>query len=56
MATTTAPASSQHGPGYGGAGLSFGAKLRAPGFYRAAWLMVLGVAFAFGLTVLAGIS
>ncbi len=29
---------------------SFGAKLRAPGFYRAAWLMLLGVAFATGLT------
>jgi cytochrome c oxidase subunit 1 len=26
------------------------AKLRAPGFYRASWLMALGVAFAFGLT------
>jgi hypothetical protein len=50
MATTTAPAPSQHGSGYGGGSLSFGAKLRAPGFYRAAWMMVLGVAFAFGLT------
>jgi cytochrome c oxidase subunit 1 len=26
------------------------ARLRAPGFYRAAWMMVLGVAFATGLT------
>jgi cytochrome c oxidase subunit I len=26
------------------------AKLRAPGFYRASWMMVLGIAFATGLT------
>ena len=26
------------------------AKLRAPGFYRAAWMMALGVAFSLGLT------
>src|SRR4029077_7091692 len=37
---------------FGGERQSFGAKLRAPGFYRAAWMMVLGVAFAFGLTCL----
>src|SRR6202012_3730143 len=42
------PQSSQ--PGYGGGHVSLGKKLRAPGFYRAAWLMVLGVAFAFFLT------
>ena len=32
------------------------AKLRAPGFYRASWLMVFGVAFAFGLTWLVRMS
>ena len=26
------------------------AKLRAPGFYRASWMMALGVAFSLGLT------
>ncbi len=35
---------------------SLGAKLRAPGFYRAAWMMLLGVAFAFGLTWLVRMS
>ena len=35
---------------------SLGAKLRAPGFYRAAWMMALGVAFAFGLTWLVRMS
>jgi cytochrome c oxidase subunit I len=40
---------SGHG-GYGGSGLSLGAKLRAPGFYRAAWMMLLGVGFALFLT------
>jgi cytochrome c oxidase subunit I len=30
--------------------MSLGAKLRGPGFYRAAWMMVLGVAFSAGLT------
>ena len=29
---------------------SIGAKLRAPGFYRATWLMVVGVAFATFMT------
>jgi cytochrome c oxidase subunit I len=29
---------------------SLGAKLRAPGFYRAAWMMALGVGLAFALT------
>jgi cytochrome c oxidase subunit 1 len=60
MATTVPaqrpPSSSPGQPGYGGEGLSLGAKLRAPGFYRAAWLMVLGVAFAFGLTWLVRMS
>ncbi len=32
------------------------AKLRAPGFYRAAWMMVLGVAFSTGLTWLVRMS
>ncbi|HUA73852.1 MAG TPA: cytochrome c oxidase subunit I [Solirubrobacteraceae bacterium] len=45
---TTVPASSS--TGYGGGSGSLGAKLRAPGFPRAAWMMVLGVAFAFFLT------
>jgi cytochrome c oxidase subunit I len=36
--------------GYGGGDSSLGKKLRAPGFYRAAWMMLLGVAFAFFLT------
>jgi cytochrome c oxidase subunit 1 len=58
---TTVPAQRPSGtgagqPGYGGAGLSLGAKLRAPGFYRAGWMMVLGVAFAFGLTWLVRMS
>jgi cytochrome c oxidase subunit 1 len=30
--------------------MSVGAKLRAPGFYRAAWMMLLGIALATGLT------
>jgi cytochrome c oxidase subunit 1 len=30
--------------------MSLGSKLRAPGFYRAAWMMPLGVAFSAGLT------
>jgi cytochrome c oxidase subunit I len=46
--TTVAPAGPAHRPG--GPPASLGAKLRAPGFYRAAWLMVLGVAFATFLT------
>jgi cytochrome c oxidase subunit 1 len=48
----TAPASSPTGSGssYGGGSGSLGAKLRAPGFPRAGWMMVLGVAFAFFLT------
>jgi cytochrome c oxidase subunit 1 len=32
------------------------AKFRAPGFYRASWLMVLGVAFSLGLTWLVRMS
>jgi cytochrome c oxidase subunit 1 len=44
--TQAGPATPPHGP----SSTSFGAKLRAPGFYRAAWMMVLGVAFATGLT------
>ena len=32
------------------------AKLRAPGFYRAAWMMALGVAFSTGLTWLVRMS
>jgi cytochrome c oxidase subunit 1 len=47
------PTPTQAGPAMsprGGASTSLGAKLRAPGFYRAAWMMVLGVAFATGLT------
>src|SRR6476661_7853767 len=32
------------------------AKLRAPGFYRATWLMALGVAFSLGLTWLVRMS
>ncbi len=47
------PTPTQAGPAMsprGGGSTSLGAKLRAPGFYRAAWMMVLGVAFATGLT------
>jgi cytochrome c oxidase subunit 1 len=60
MATTVqAPGSVRPGsaqsPG-GAQRTSLGAKLRAPGFYRAAWLMVLGVAFATGLTWLVRMS
>jgi cytochrome c oxidase subunit 1 len=36
--------------------MGLGAKLRAPGFYRAAWMMLLGVAFAFALTWLVRMS
>jgi cytochrome c oxidase subunit 1 len=36
--------------------MGLGAKLRAPGFYRAAWMMALGVAFAFALTWLVRMS
>ena len=43
------PGSTQS-PNSGAQRVSLGAKLRAPGFYRAAWLMVLGVAFSTGLT------
>jgi len=43
-------AGAAHPGGYGSAGLPLGAKLRAPGFYRAAWMMLLGVAFATFLT------
>ena len=52
MATTvhtpTAAAGSAQRPG--GPPASIGAKLRAPGFYRAAWLMVVGVGFATFMT------
>jgi cytochrome c oxidase subunit 1 len=41
--------SSAQSPG-GAQRTSLGAKLRGPGFYRAGWLMVLGVAFSTGLT------
>jgi cytochrome c oxidase subunit 1 len=54
MATTVQnPGSLHSGPAQSPGGAqrtSLGAKLRGPGFYRAAWLMVLGVAFATGLT------
>lgn len=54
MATTVqAPGPARPGSAqspFGGQSKSLGAKLRAPGFYRAAWMMLLGVAFAFGLT------
>ncbi|MGA8365022.1 MAG: cytochrome c oxidase subunit I [Solirubrobacteraceae bacterium] len=36
--------------------MGLGAKLRAPGFYRAAWMMLLGIAFAFVLTWLVRMS
>ncbi len=52
MATTVpapGPVHSGHAsPSQGGT--SLGAKLRAPGFYRAAWMMPLGVLLAFGVT------
>src|SRR5437763_2805962 len=53
MATASQTQSLDAGPTGGGASSgqsSWGAKLRAPGFYRAAWMMVLGVAFALFLT------
>jgi cytochrome c oxidase subunit I len=60
MATTMqapGPASSGSAPSSRhGQRSSLGGKLRAPGFYRAAWLMPLGVAFAFGLTWLVRMS
>jgi cytochrome c oxidase subunit I len=40
----------------GGPSKSIGAKLRAPGFYRATWMMVGGVALATGLTWLVRMS
>jgi cytochrome c oxidase subunit 1 len=36
--------------------MGLGAKLRAPGFYRATWMMLLGVVFAFALTWLVRMS
>jgi cytochrome c oxidase subunit I len=50
--TLQAPGSTHAGPARppGAGRMSFGAKLRAPGFYRAAWMIVLAVAFAAGLT------
>jgi cytochrome c oxidase subunit I len=58
MATTLhAPGSTHAGPSTPhGAPMSIGAKLRAPGFYRAAWMIVLAVAFATGLTWLVRMS
>src|SRR5207302_7931084 len=53
MATASQTQSLDAGPtgsGANGGPSSWGAKLRGPGFYRAAWMMVLGVAFAFFLT------
>jgi hypothetical protein len=53
MATTLhAPGSTHAGPSTPpqGGPRSFMAKLRAPGFYRAAWMIVLAVAFAAALT------
>jgi cytochrome c oxidase subunit 1 len=59
MATTVQAPGSTH-PGSAqpprGERMSFGAKLRAPGFYRAAWMMPLGVAFSAGLTWLVRMS
>jgi cytochrome c oxidase subunit 1 len=50
--TLQAPSSTHSGPANtpSGGRMSFGAKLREPGFYRAAWMIVLAVAFATGLT------
>src|SRR6266702_1211116 len=59
MATASQTQSLDAGPTRGGAGggqSSWAAKLRAPGFYRAGWMMVLGVAFAFALTWLIRMS
>jgi cytochrome c oxidase subunit I len=60
MATTVqapSPVGSSHGYGPGGREqMSLGAKLRAPGFYRAAWMMALGVAFSLLLTWLVRMS
>src|SRR2546427_6003085 len=53
MATASQTQSLDAGPtgrGANGGRSSWAAKLRAPGFYRAAWMMVLGVAFAVFLT------
>ena len=51
MATTVhTPASAGQAHRSGGPPASIGAKLRAPGFYRAAWLMLVGVGFATFLT------
>jgi cytochrome c oxidase subunit I len=59
MATTMhAPGSTHAGPSTPPQGTpkSIGAKLRAPGFYRAAWMIVLAVAFAAALTWLVRMS
>jgi cytochrome c oxidase subunit 1 len=60
MATTLhdAPGSTHAGPSTPpqGGPRSIGAKLRAPGFYRAAWMIVLAVAFAAALTWLVRMS
>ncbi len=57
MATTSqAPQHTASGSAAPPRGSSLGAKLRAPGFYRAAWMMLLGVAFATGLTWLVRMS
>ena len=53
MATASQTQSLDAGPtgsGANGGQSSWAAKLRGPGFYRAAWMMALGVAFAFFLT------
>src|ERR1039457_7136147 len=47
------PGSAQRPPHGSGSGW---AKLRAPGFYRAGWMMLLGVAFSTGLTWLVRMS
>src|SRR5436305_12111935 len=53
MATASQTQSLDAGPtghGANGGQSSWAAKLRGPGFYRAAWMMALGVAFALFLT------
>src|SRR5256884_688994 len=53
MATASQTQSLDAGPtgsGANGGQSSWAAKLRGPGFYRAGWMMVLGVAFALFLT------